>query len=422
MPGTGKTSLISFLVRLLIAHGKRVLVTSYTHSAVDTVLLKLVEKGVHNTSDHRRLPAVARIGQKAACHPAIHQLLVSETAIQVELDLNPDVVMPSSESLKHSMRAARVVGITALSLARSPLLAGEHFDFVIVDEAGQISQPAVIGALKAADRFVMVGDHMQLPPLVSSDLALRGGYGVSLFKQLADTHEGSLQRLTLQYRMHQDICDLCNRLVYNGKLKCGSDEVRLGTLSLPEYPRGLRSTPADMTWLERALDPLSPAVFVDTDSFSDDVGNLESKSGGHTGQNVVNHVEARLTKSLAEGLVSCGAETVDIGVICPYRAQLGLLNECATLKCLKDRGLEMSTIDRYQGRDKKIILVSLVRSNESGRVGRLLQDRRRLNVAFSRAKNKLIVLGSRSTMEKGSDALKDIICSLDEKGRIVNKC
>jgi DNA replication ATP-dependent helicase Dna2 len=84
-------------------------------------------------------------------------------------------IMPSADSLKRTMSSARIVGVTALSIPRSPLLIGEHFDVVIVDEAGQISQPAIIGALISADSFVLVGDHMQLPPLVSSELAEKGG-------------------------------------------------------------------------------------------------------------------------------------------------------------------------------------------------------------------------------------------------------
>jgi DNA replication ATP-dependent helicase Dna2 len=177
LPGTGKTSVIAFIIRLLVAHGKRVLITSYTHSAVDNVLLKLMEKGVASTDANTPVPALIRIGNKSSCHPSVHSLLVDSVASSLETNSNdPHVpVKPSAESLRRAMNSARIVGVTALTVPRSPLLFKERFDVVIVDEAGQISQPAVIGALMAADTFVLVGDHMQLPPLVVSELAGMGG-------------------------------------------------------------------------------------------------------------------------------------------------------------------------------------------------------------------------------------------------------
>ena len=164
LPGTGKTSTIEFVVRLLVAHGKRVLVSSYTHAAVDNVLLKLVESGMS--------ASVARVGQVSQCHPGVHPCLVERIAAERE---KANVSLPTAESLHQIMTAARVVGVSALSAPRSALLVGQHFDVVIVDEAGQISQPAIIGALMAADSFVLVGDHMQLPPLVTSQIAEEGG-------------------------------------------------------------------------------------------------------------------------------------------------------------------------------------------------------------------------------------------------------
>lgn len=178
LPGTGKTSTIAFVARLLAARGKRVLITSYTHAAVDNVLLKLIEFGVASCDANSPLPAILRIGRKASCHPQVHPVLATTVAAQLEVDAGSapdDFAMPSAESLKRSVSAARIVGVTALTVPRSPLLLGEHFDVVIVDEAGQISQPAIIGALMAADSFVLVGDHMQLPPLVVSELAGIGG-------------------------------------------------------------------------------------------------------------------------------------------------------------------------------------------------------------------------------------------------------
>lgn len=178
LPGTGKTSTIAFVARLLAALGKRVLITSYTHAAVDNVLLKLMECGVATCNADSPLPAIVRVGRKASCHPGVHSILATTVAAKHEVDAGnaPDeYAIPSAESLRRSVSAARIVGVTALTIPRSPLLIGEHFDVVIVDEAGQINQPAIIGALMAADSFVLVGDHMQLPPLVISELAVKGG-------------------------------------------------------------------------------------------------------------------------------------------------------------------------------------------------------------------------------------------------------
>ena len=150
--------------------------TSYTHTAVDNVLLKLVEHGVSVEGNTGQ--ALVRVGKRASCHVGVHATLASTIALQLEAGLNMQQrqhTMPSSECLRIAMSNARIVGVTALSIPRSPLLFKEHFDVVIVDEAGQISQPAVIGALLAADCFILVGDHMQLPPLVVSELAGKAG-------------------------------------------------------------------------------------------------------------------------------------------------------------------------------------------------------------------------------------------------------
>ncbi len=172
LPGTGKTSIITFVARLLAAHGKRVLITAYTHAAVDNVLLKLIEKGVNETSPARPSSAVIRVGLESSCHAGVHPILAPAAAQTLE---SQDQLPPRVESLRHVIRSARIVGATALSIPRSPLLQGEEFDVVIVDEAGQISQPAVLGAIMASNSFVLVGDHKQLPPLVVSDLAAEGG-------------------------------------------------------------------------------------------------------------------------------------------------------------------------------------------------------------------------------------------------------
>ena len=177
LPGTGKSATIVFLTRLLVARGKRVLLTSYTHSAVDNLLCKLIGSGV-NSSDLVPSPIV-RIGREGSCHSNVHKLLAQNIALEAERQesnkFSSTYTKPNADVLFNVVTSARVVGVSALTAPRSSLLAGQKFDVVIVDEAGQISQPAILGAIMAADSFVLVGDHMQLPPLVVSEVADQAG-------------------------------------------------------------------------------------------------------------------------------------------------------------------------------------------------------------------------------------------------------
>ena len=423
LPGTGKTSTIAFIARLLAAQGKRVLITSYTHAAVDNLLMKLMEGGVHGSDRHPNCSDLVRIGNKSSCHPDVHPFLATRVALDRE---NLTGGKPSAGALYQVMSEARIVGCTALTVPRTPLLAKQHFDVAIVDEAGQISQPAILGALMSADSFVLVGDHMQLPPLVADDAAEQAGYGVSMLKRLAERQPESIAKLTLQYRMHENICNLCNEIVYGGELKCANETVRTGTLILSRYPKALpvpiqqESSTNEVGWLQRVLNPDMPAVFVDTDaigcSSTGAFQGLERSSGRRQGGTIVNDTEVSLVRSIVRSLLKCGLNSASIGVICPYRSQLRLLDDDKFLRRMKKTGLEMSTIDRYQGRDKAAIVISLVRSNTEGKSGRLLEDFRRLNVAISRAKRKLIIVGSMKTLTSGSDVLRPVLQSMSRQG------
>ena len=184
LPGTGKSATIVFITRLLVARGKRVLLTSYTHSAVDNLLCKLMNSGV-NSSDLHPNPIV-RIGRESSCHASVHPLLAQNIACEAERQESNEAsfsfTKPNADVLFNVLTSASVVGVSALTAPRSPLLAGQKFDVVIVDEAGQISQPAILGAIMAADSFVLVGDHMQLPPLVVSEVADQAGKSLDVFR------------------------------------------------------------------------------------------------------------------------------------------------------------------------------------------------------------------------------------------------
>eukprot|EP00980_Cylindrotheca_fusiformis_P003269 scaffold738_cov124-Cylindrotheca_fusiformis.AAC.8 len=460
LPGTGKTTTLAYIARLLAARGKRVLITSYTHAAVDNVVLKLVDTGVASVNEATKSPVLVRIGQKSSCHTKVRPLLAAELALQLDRtrkdkseatmhtlsqsESYQNFENPSVESLKNVVGGARIVCSSALSVPRSPLLMHENFDVVIIDEAGQISQPAILGALVAADSFVLVGDHKQLPPLVTSQLAEAGGmasilfsalvrrsYGVSIFQRLAEKHPKAIASLTYQYRMNMTICRLSSEAVYGGRLKCGSEEVKDRTLQMAGFPKSLpqASSKTAYPWLKAVLDPQRSVVFVDTDNVKKDprpvyerrsynetgVGDsmeaLEGTLGGNSRGSVINQTEVSLIRIIIRGLLSCGVAPTSVGVISPFRAQ------DSNIASWKGDGLELSTIDRYQGRDKDVVILSTVRSNIEGKVGRLLLDMRRLNVALTRAKSKLIIVGSFSTLSRGSDPLRPLLGRVNKRGQ-----
>jgi DNA replication ATP-dependent helicase Dna2 len=430
LPGTGKTSTLGFLARLLVARGKRVLITAYTHSAVDNIMSKLIDKGMGSRDSKSGMSALVRLGSRRPCHESVRPIIHTKLALEldkirenhnaVEEMTHGDDNHPSASSLKEVIATSRVVGVSALSLPRSPVLQSEIFDVVIIDEAGQMNEPTALGALAAADSFVLVGDHKQLPPLVNSSIADRGGYGISILKRLADQYPHAIAPLTMQYRMNEAICKISSESIYGGQMKCSNDKVRSQQLKLPGFPSSLPKPASERStgWLHPIVDPEKPVIFVDTDTIKErsDIGQhqdgfvaLEGRLGG----SIVNKTEAKLVWYALEAMNLCGHDFSEIGVVSPFRAQIRVIEDNAAVATWKKKGLELSTIDKYQGRDKSTIILSLVRSNRKNNAGRLLQDARRLNVAFTRAKCKIIVIGSYRTLSNGSVPLKPILNRMD---------
>ena len=455
MPGTGKTTTIVFLVRVLLERGFRVLLSAFTNSAVDNVLLKLKEEGVND---------FVRIGRssqsKLQSHLLKNRLKFKMDAIDVS---NEEHRMPI-RTTQQILGTVQLVAATCIG-ARDQVLSNnakhtQPFDFCIVDEASQILEPTCIGPLLLAKRFVLVGDHNQLPAVVTSKKARELGMSMSLFERLSLQHPHAVSNLTDQYRMNQDINTLANELVYQGSLKCGSKAVAERKLNIDSQtldtklplPVSLNdsngsngsngsygsknsdsnnasnhssssssssSSSNSIHWMKELLNPGRSVIFVNTDTLGLKK-TLEFRGArrmslalapppssikfvpraGRKKQNrskaLVNEVEVELVKLISRGLLKCGIEEKDIGVISPYRSQLKLLKRM--LKNVKD--IEVNTVDQYQGRDKSCIIFSLVRSNNDGDIGSLLSDWRRMNVAFTRAKAKLIIVGSLNTLEK----------------------
>ncbi|GAA6036376.1 hypothetical protein JCM8097_001691 [Rhodosporidiobolus ruineniae] len=378
MPGTGKTTTIAEVIKALAAAGKSVLLTSYTHSAVDNILLKVKDAGLD----------ILRLGNRDKIMPALHHLT-----------LTPEDYSTSLTDIDKKLTRPQIVAMTCLGI-NEPIFTKRRFDVCIVDEASQVTLPTCLGPLRFADKFVLVGDHNQLPPLVRNHSARKGGLDVSLFKRLSDAHPAAVANLAHQYRMNSDIMLLSNELIYEGKLEVGSEEVGKRRLALPKVEEfeGLGE------WEKEVVCPSRTVLFVDTDALP----AQEQRKGSL----IENELEGLLIKQSIAALTTCGVAETDIGVITPYRQQIKLLNREVQRPF---PGVEVLTADRSQGRDKEVILVSLVRSNSSGNVGELLKDWRRLNVCLTRARSKLVLFGSRTTL-RHSALLRQFLDLVEEKG------
>ncbi|KAL7276348.1 DNA replication endonuclease-helicase Dna2 [Rhizina undulata] len=378
MPGTGKTTTIAHIIRALVAQGKSVLLTSYTHTAVDNILLKIRKDKIK----------ILRLGSGSKIHPDVKEF--AELAVTQRTTF---------EELRSAFHEPRVVATTCLGI-HHPIFNERKFDYCIVDEASQITLPVCVGPIRLANTFVLVGDHYQLPPLVKDTEARKGGLDISLFKLLSETHPQAVVNLEHQYRMCEEIMTLSNELIYSRRLKCGTEEVAKRMLKIPELS-GLENLHQDADagvakvclgvecWMKDLFDEKVKACFVNTD----DVCAREER--------------------LVEGFLSCGLEATSIGVISVYRSQLKLIQNLLR----KRTSVEMHTADKFQGRDKEIIIISLVRSNDQENVGELLRDWRRINVAFTRARTKLLILGSKSTLQC-NDLLAKFIDLMDRNNWI----
>ncbi|KAL9604492.1 MAG: hypothetical protein Q9219_000457 [cf. Caloplaca sp. 3 TL-2023] len=405
MPGTGKTTTIAHLIRALTAQGKSVLLASYTHTAVDNILLKIRHDNI----------GVFRLGALAKVHPDVQEFADLAGA---QLKSIEEIKMAYSRS---------VVATTCLGINHA-IFNQKIFDYCIVDEASQITLPVCLGPIRMARTFVLVGDHNQLPPLVQNKEAREGGLDVSLFKILSDNHPGSVVNLEHQYRMCEEIMTLSNTLIYNDRLKCGNSAVAQRSVRVPRMealkqhhhtpntllsanlnPKTVCLNPARaQCWIRDLLDPSMKACFANTDSI------LPLSRESETGSRIVNTCEATLCTEIVQSLLTTGVPAKDIGVITMYRSQLALIKQNLRHH---HPAVEMHTADKFQGRDKEVVILSLVRSNESLHVGDLLKDWRRVNVALTRARTKLLILGSKSTI-RGNELLDQFVKLMDAKGWI----
>lgn len=397
-PGTGKTTTLVELILQIMRNGQSVLAVAPSNLAVDNLLEKLIAAGAH----------AIRLGHPARVTPELREhtldlMVENHPDIKIANKLMRDAYALRDQSFKYTrakpergekqaMRdeakemlreawqieeqitsgiliKARIICATATGLDRARL-EGKHFDWCIMDEAGQCTEPAAWIPIQYAQRLVLAGDHCQLPPTVVSPEAMRGGFNVSLMERLLNNN-APRKMLDVQYRMHQDIMNFSSDIFYEGHLQA-DDAVRSALLA--DLPH-VTSSPLTTT----------PIHFIDT------AGASYDEEPEPDGESRLNPLEAELVIKKVNELMEHGVPPGDIAVISPYSAQVKLLRE--KIK----HGIEIDSVDGFQGREKEAIIVSLVRSNRDGDVG-FLADTRRMNVALTRARRKLIVIGDSATI------------------------
>ena len=394
-PGTGKTTTLVEAIYETLRRESQVMVCAQSNMAVDWISEKLVDRGV----------AVLRIGnptrvndkmlsftyeRRFEAHPDYPQLWSIRKAIR-ELrsqKKRPDSWHQKMDRLKSRATElelrirqslfgeARVIACT-LTGAANRVLEGEKYSTLFIDEAAQALEAACWIAISKAGRVIFAGDHCQLPPTVKSIAALKGGLGKTLMERIVEQKPEVVTLLKVQYRMNEQIMRFSSDYFYNGEV---------------ETAPGITH--------RSILDYDLPMMWIDTE----DVDGKEEFIGESCGR--INRAEAELTLStLQEYFDKIGKnrileESIDVGIISPYRAQVQLLRKMIRQKEFfrpYRRLISVNTVDGFQGQERDIILISLVRSNDGGEIG-FLRDLRRMNVAITRARMKLMILGNAATM------------------------
>lgn len=380
-PGTGKTRVLARLIRICLDKGERVLVACPTNVALDRLLLAVMNLGVRHFLRIGARPNVSRdflraLDSTGNASAMFHDLAASGIGFR---------------EFKHRVTETKLIGATAYQCAAHPLFLSQKFDRVIIDEAGQLDEPSTLGPLSMAPKFVLGGDHFQLPPVVKAPSGAEESsdtesLGCSLFERLFDSAPDSrISRLKIQYRMNREIQQIPSRLFYGGALEpsMGAAGRRLSIAPGISVDDGLN----------RIIDPDLPVVFVDVE-------------GADSGKACPR--QAEIACKIAEILVASGVAPNEIGIITPYRAQQSLIRRRLFTDAKRVPHLSVDTVDSFQGGEREVIILSLARSDG---VTSFLADKKRLNVSLSRARSKLILLGHGPVLEEHPlflDLLRDL--------------
>jgi superfamily I DNA and/or RNA helicase len=400
-PGTGKTTTLVELIRQAVRHGEKVLACAASNLGVDNLLERVVAAGewaVRLGHPARVLPALqehtldllvenhgdVRLARKFTKEAfALFRKAGKWTRARPEPGARRDLRQEARSLLAEAgrleeqavaqiLRSATVVCATLTGLD-GQLLGQCQFDLAVIDEAAQSTEPGCWIPLTRCGRVVLAGDHCQLPPTIMSHEAVAAGYGVSLQERLV-VSQGDVvtRRLTVQYRMHEAIMRFSSEAFYEGELEA-DPLVRDHRL-------------ADLPGVGADAMTLEPLHFLDT------AGAGFDERPEPDGDSLYNPEEAELVCRRVRALLEAGLPAGDLAVIAPYSAQVRLLREQLAVE-----GLEIDSVDGFQGREKEAVVISLVRSNAAGEIG-FLADVRRMNVALTRARRKLVVVGDSATL------------------------
>ena len=409
-PGTGKTTTLVEAIYETLRRENQVLVCAQSNMAVDWISEKLVDRGINVL----RIGNPTRVNDKMLsftyerrfeAHPdytllwsirkairdlrshrkrgsdSYHQKLerLKERATELEVRINAQL-----------FGEARVIACTLVGSANR-LLEGQKFGTLFIDEAAQALEAACWIPIRRVSRVIFAGDHCQLPPTIKSFAALKAGLGKTLMERIVENHPETVTLLKMQYRMNEEIMRFSSDWFYGNQVE-----------SAPEVKyRSILDLDIPMTW----IDTSEFSEYSDHSEYSD-ISFKEEFVGESFGR--INKAEAELTLLALEqyfkkiGKARILDERLDVGVISPYRAQVQYLR-----RLFKKREffkpyrhlISINTVDGFQGQERDIILISLVRANDEGQIG-FLRDLRRMNVAITRARMKLIILGDASTMTR----------------------
>ncbi|ASJ01097.1 IGHMBP2 family helicase [Thermococcus gorgonarius] len=434
--GTGKTRTLAELIRQEVKRGNKVLATAESNVAVDNLVERLADSGLnivrvghpsrvskqlHETTlaykitqhelygelrelriIHQNLKEkrdtftkpspkyrrglsdreILRLASRGIGTRGIPARIVREMAEWIKL--NEQVKKTLDDAIKLEERIAREiikeadVVLTTNSSSGLDVVSYGDFDVAVIDEATQATIPSVLIPINRAKRFILAGDHKQLPPTILSERAKE--LSKTLFEGLIERYPKKSEMLTIQYRMNEKLMEFPSREFYSGKVKA-AESVRNITLA----DLGVKSQTQEKPWSE-VLDPENVLVFVDTSERED---RFEKQRKGSDSRE--NPLEAKIVAEIVKRLFGIGLKPEFVGVITPYDDQRDLLST------LLPEDVEVKTVDGYQGREKEAIVISFVRSNPRGELG-FLTDLRRLNVSLTRAKRKLIAVGDASTL------------------------
>ena len=428
-PGTGKTTTLVEAINETLMRESQVLVCAQSNMAVDWISEKLVDRGINVL----RIGNPTRVNDKMLgftyerrfeSHPDYPQLWAIRKAIR-ELRSNRKKGSESFHQKMDRLRSraaeieihinaelfgeARVIACTLVGSAHR-LLEGMKFGTLFIDEAAQALEAACWIPMRRASRVILAGDHCQLPPTVKSIAALRAGLGKTLMERIAENKPEVVTLLKIQYRMNEDIMRFSSDWFYGGQVE-SAPQIKYRSILDFDHP---------ITWIDTSNEE-NRITIEGEDAPEDSASTSSSSSAANQNSDLnfkeqfvgesygrINKAEAELTLlTLAEYFTKIGkqrvlGDSIDVGIISPYRAQVQylkkLIKKYEFFKPYR-RLISVNTVDGFQGQERDVILISLVRSNDEGQIG-FLKDLRRMNVAMTRARMKLIILGNKDTMTK----------------------